>query len=292
MDTSPSKRRVLGPVDVNSRTPGAASKLDGSKAQLQVSPTAKRPLDQEPMVHYQPSQHTLSQPAKRQRVSISGEDAISISANEEHQRQRSDSPEEEDSLMFDNSTVDNTQATTITEPDTLMPLVLPPPPPRRQPSMTREEARQKAEKLRLRLGLASYKVRTGQTDVPLDQLKVKPIWFGRARSNTAPQSQEKPSLPPLPRPVSARGDADVETEDERRARLVATARSALPSLPPRSRGQSLSYHSGASKLGEGKLLPLPVPVPVPPITPQRPRSESDDLLGSDAVEGLLDLSRS
>lgn len=34
---------------------------------------------------------------------------------------------------------------------------------------------QKAEILRLRLGLAGYKVRTGQTTVPLDELVRKPL---------------------------------------------------------------------------------------------------------------------
>jgi hypothetical protein len=34
---------------------------------------------------------------------------------------------------------------------------------------------QRAEILRLRLGLASYKVRTGQTDVPLEDLVCKPL---------------------------------------------------------------------------------------------------------------------
>lgn len=36
-------------------------------------------------------------------------------------------------------------------------------------------ALQKAEILRLKLGLASYKVRTGQTNVPLSDLVAKPI---------------------------------------------------------------------------------------------------------------------
>lgn len=79
MDTSPSKRRVLAPVDVNSRTPGAISKLpDMSKSQAErVSPSrsefgaAKRPLSQEPI---RQSQQLLDQPAKRRRVSVSDDD--------------------------------------------------------------------------------------------------------------------------------------------------------------------------------------------------------------------------
>lgn len=56
--------------------------------------------------------------------------------------------------------------------------------------------------LRLRLGLASYKVRTGQTDVPLDQLKVKPL-LGANKSIRHGQ----PSLPPLPRTARVNGDS-------------------------------------------------------------------------------------
>ncbi|KAI1456753.1 hypothetical protein F4805DRAFT_219398 [Annulohypoxylon moriforme] len=123
--------------------------------------------------------------------------------------QRSESPDEVSS-MFDNSAIDTSQATTITEPDAeagvgvgvgvRSPLASP----HRQPSMSREEARQKAEKLRLRLGLASYKVRTGQTDVPLDQLKLKPLLDA-----IKPRQPEQPSLPPLPR----QEDVVVEGED-------------------------------------------------------------------------------
>ncbi|KAF3770341.1 hypothetical protein M406DRAFT_325789 [Cryphonectria parasitica EP155] len=100
------------------------------------------------------------------------------------------------SSVFDNSTINTSQFTTITEPDTDAPITttapavpvsgaaaasavpdvipnLPPPRPRRVP--TREEFRQKAEILKLRLSLASYKVRTNQTDVPLDKLQVRPV---------------------------------------------------------------------------------------------------------------------
>ena len=41
------------------------------------------------------------------------------------------------------------------------------------PPLTREQARRRAEVLRLRLGLAGYKVRTGQQDVPLERLQVR-----------------------------------------------------------------------------------------------------------------------
>ncbi|KAI1444904.1 hypothetical protein F5Y02DRAFT_387975 [Annulohypoxylon stygium] len=102
---------------------------------------------------------------------------------------------DEASSIFDNSVIDTSQVTTtLTEPDTEVITGSPPESPHRQHLMSREEARQKAEKLRLRLGLASYKVRTGQTDVPLDQLKVKPLV-----NASKPRHPEQLYLPPLPR---------------------------------------------------------------------------------------------
>lgn len=52
---------------------------------------------------------------------------------------------------------------------------------------------QKAEILRLKLGLASYKVRTGQTDVPLAELVAKPLPrdASAGRSNTQQQQQQQ-----------------------------------------------------------------------------------------------------
>ncbi|EPE08634.1 cyclin-dependent kinase [Ophiostoma piceae UAMH 11346] len=68
------------------------------------------------------------------------------------------------SSVFDMSAAVNmSQGTAITEPDAP-----------RHASVAREQARQRAEILKLRLGLARYKVRTGQVDVPLEQLRVVP----------------------------------------------------------------------------------------------------------------------
>ncbi|AEO57467.1 hypothetical protein MYCTH_2303678 [Thermothelomyces thermophilus ATCC 42464] len=88
-------------------------------------------------------------------------------------RHRSASPDTPS--VFDNSAVDNSQLTILTEPDATgpNPNPAPVPAPRARPRLTREQAREKAEILRLRLGLASYKVRTGQTDVPLDRLEAR-----------------------------------------------------------------------------------------------------------------------
>ncbi|KAK3301921.1 uncharacterized protein B0T15DRAFT_286719 [Chaetomium strumarium] len=139
-------------------------------------------------------------------------------------RGRSASPDT--ASLFDTA-ADNSQATVVTEPDTTAPAaaaaapVVAPPPRRR---LTREQARevwlfllffspfplfsfqspqvslarsmnakydphgeQKAEILRLRLGLASYKVRTGQTDVPLERLEAR-LGLQRSLTRSGPGS--------------------------------------------------------------------------------------------------------
>ncbi|KAI1372974.1 hypothetical protein F4677DRAFT_232657 [Hypoxylon crocopeplum] len=252
--SSPSKRRVLAPVDVNSRSPAAFSKLETGKKPMSpiARSPAKRPLDHEPVQH---QQRPSAQPIKKQRVSA-GEDFQPLAVDEElgaredsrdgdcdAERQRSDSPDEESSI-FDNSVIDTSQDTTITEPDAEVVARTPPAPPRRQ--LTREEARQKAETLRLRLGLASYKVRTGQTDVPLDQLKVKPLLLG----GDSRYRQLELTLPPLARPIrevvegvrDENGNEDEDEDEDRdsmQARLAIVARRALPTAPPPSRGDNL-----------------------------------------------------
>ncbi|KAI1409549.1 hypothetical protein F5Y13DRAFT_92009 [Hypoxylon sp. FL1857] len=273
MDTSPSKRRVLGPIDTNSRN-------SPSKTQLLNQPsynTTKRPLDQEPVL--QAPRWQLLQPAKRQRTSIDGGDAqpvpeirecsvrrdplndenTSASTNSDDRdsdadHQRSESPDEESSI-FDNSAIDTSEATTITEPDAEVAAPTPPAPPRRQRAMTREEARIKAETLRLRLGLASYKLRTGQTDVPLDQLKVKPLPGGSGKS-IRDEKDEQPSLPPLPRPWPISLSSRERGEDEQQSRPTTATRKALPSAPPSHRADSFGHHQWSSPASRRSLPEL------------------------------------
>ncbi|KAI3399866.1 hypothetical protein diail_5377 [Diaporthe ilicicola] len=97
------------------------------------------------------------------------------------------------SSLFDVSGMNTSQDTTITEPDLDAPTtatatapvalaatpvpsisnpLISPLPPQTRPASTREE---KTEILRLRLSLANYKVKTGQVDVPLDRLQVRPV---------------------------------------------------------------------------------------------------------------------
>ncbi|OAA80668.1 cyclin-dependent kinase [Akanthomyces lecanii RCEF 1005] len=71
---------------------------------------------------------------------------------------------------------DATWVTTATDDvGVMVPVVVAarPPPPR--VVLTREQAREKIEILRLRLGLASYKLRTGQVSVPLADLQARPL---------------------------------------------------------------------------------------------------------------------
>ncbi|KAI0378751.1 hypothetical protein F5Y04DRAFT_261526 [Hypomontagnella monticulosa] len=273
MDASPSKRRVLAPIDGNTRIPAVVSKLDISKSQ--PSP-AKRPLELETTT-LQPQQLPSTQPIiKRQRVSV-GEDSRPTVVDEERevvknsrdddetsnsnsngdeeveqQQQRSDSPDEESSL-FDTSAVDTTQDTTLTEPDAEAVAPTPTPPRPRRGTMTREEARRSAETLRLRLGLASYKVRTGQTDVPLEQLKVKPLLPTARRG--------EPSLPPLPAPRNAgatvaegdgKDDENGSTDEGQHDGAEIVARKALPTAPS---GRPTDTLGSGHPAPERRLLP-------------------------------------
>ncbi|OAA56459.1 cyclin-dependent kinase [Cordyceps fumosorosea ARSEF 2679] len=74
-------------------------------------------------------------------------------------RSRTHSPDV--SSLFDSAEADSTWATTTTEPDPVAPVIV--------PAIPRPNTR--VEILRLRLGLASYKLRTGQVDVPLADLQ-------------------------------------------------------------------------------------------------------------------------
>ncbi|KAL2123959.1 hypothetical protein VTJ04DRAFT_324 [Mycothermus thermophilus] len=138
------------------------------------------------------------EPARKRvcRAADAADDDVTVSAAP---ARRSPSPDTDGPSVFDTSGVDNTQTTILTEPeDTPAPgtaAVRPAPVPAAVPAMpgsarpggvavrrlTREQAREKAEILRLRLGLASYKVRTGQTDMPLDHLEA----IARARARRA-----------------------------------------------------------------------------------------------------------
>ncbi|KAF4982342.1 hypothetical protein FZEAL_2018 [Fusarium zealandicum] len=67
----------------------------------------------------------------------------------------------------------------------------------RRGTLTRQQIREKAEILRLRLSLANYKVRTGQTTVPLADLQRRPIPRDSTPRVVRVQSPQS-SPPPLP----------------------------------------------------------------------------------------------
>uniref|UniRef100_L2FY44 Cyclin-dependent kinase n=1 Tax=Colletotrichum fructicola (strain Nara gc5) TaxID=1213859 RepID=L2FY44_COLFN len=85
-----------------------------------------------------------------------------------------------------------------------------PPPAPAQTEEDMPDAKEKARILRLKLGLANYKLQTGQEDVPLDRLQVKPL-----------PGQEKRALPRVTvQPPSSRdgppeSEATIEADDRR-----------------------------------------------------------------------------
>ncbi|KAJ8123091.1 hypothetical protein ONZ43_g875 [Nemania bipapillata] len=156
--TSPSKRRALAPVDANIRSPAGAPRLSPSKLDLPKSTMAldtnpieasatKRAIEQE-------SDQDTSDSAKKRRLSsaitepepASPRNQVPLQKEvDDTQTPRSMSPEEPS--VFDNSTIDNSQVTIISEPDVettaapvTTPVVVENRP--RGGSMTREEARQ------------------------------------------------------------------------------------------------------------------------------------------------------
>ncbi|KXJ88944.1 hypothetical protein Micbo1qcDRAFT_197218 [Microdochium bolleyi] len=194
---SPAKRRALAPIDANSKSPSCASASRGvTGGKAAVSTPLKRALDNSSSEQQREKKTCVagaSSPAgiTDKHASIFTADRVqdmrTAATATTTSRTSSRSPEplddSADSSMFDNSSQD---ITAITVPDVAAadvatathpalqssPLQ---PPPSRQRAMTREEARVKAEMLRLRLGLASYKVKTGQTEVPLERLQRKPL---------------------------------------------------------------------------------------------------------------------
>ncbi|KAH8910177.1 hypothetical protein BR93DRAFT_925204 [Coniochaeta sp. PMI_546] len=199
--TSPTKRRVLASLDPNASP--RPTRLDAK--QLAHAPSS--PLKRVTVFSASPSQPETSKrpllfgelagnllhPAKKVCQEVVTQDMAvletfrvpelheSDSCDQSHtapERRQSASPEL--SSLFDSSVIDTSQATTVTEPDVVAVTLAasaaastlgPIPRPATRPRLTREEAREKAEILKLRLGLASYKLRTGQTEIPLEQLE-------------------------------------------------------------------------------------------------------------------------
>ncbi|KAI1754336.1 hypothetical protein F4782DRAFT_51760 [Xylaria castorea] len=311
--TSPSKRRALAPVDANTRSPLGVSRLPPSKLDLPKSKmalgtnlvepsTLKRPIEQEG------DRETQSSAKKRRLSDVRTEphsprnERLVLKDVNNTQRPRSVSPE--DSSLFDNSTIDNSQVTAISEPD--VDTTTTPPVAKNRPrlgSMTREEARQKAEILRLRLGLASYKVRTNQADVPLERLQVRPL-PGRSPGRFLRRTPATVLLPPLqatsPRSIALA--AMSRSSEGKRLSSPARIEGAMSqTVLPTAKLQR--KESGSSVAGaEVDKSPIRKREPeqtLPPAclnTPQRRLIETEDALSDSerggAAEGLLSLSQS
>ncbi|KAI1487784.1 hypothetical protein F5X96DRAFT_672328 [Biscogniauxia mediterranea] len=327
MEASPSKRRVLAPLDANTRSPAAGPRLTASKLEI---PRASTPTKMAHLKRYLDQENTSQSPKsiKRPRTLIGEDNGKSMSTGvdsnaadkqspEDMKRERSGSPTEagDSSSIFDNSVIDTSQDTTITEPDAdplAPPLVVAPPPPRQRPAMTREEARQKAEILRLRLGLASYKVLTGQTDVPLERLKLKPLPGQasprqRQQQRHGPPSPELPYLPSPPRRRSIQGDREDEASrlQQQRSKEPGTQRKALPTASPLHRSNSSAGSSQARartsspRESSPKLAAqLPTPLNTSIISLREDSGQESSAKGppsgglqSGAANGLLSLSR-
>ncbi|KAI3338892.1 hypothetical protein F4824DRAFT_498743 [Ustulina deusta] len=259
--------------------------------------TIKRPIELE-------GDREAPNSVKKRRLSDAGTEPLSPRSEKPLQKDVDDTPRlrstsPEDLSLFDNSTIENSQVTVISEPDvetTAAPAVTENRP--RQGSMTREEARQKAEILRLRLGLASYKVKTNQTDVPLERLQVRPL-PGRFSKQTPPFV-----LSSALQATAIQCITDMSKRDEKQrlsspARIErGSSRTVLPPAPSQSR-----RGSGSSVLcADVDRSPIRTQEPeqtLPPEvlnTPQQRLFEKEDRLSDSerggAAEGLLSLSQS
>ncbi|GKU01316.1 hypothetical protein FLAG1_03386 [Fusarium langsethiae] len=188
--SSPAKRRALAPLDANALgTPKNLFKptLGHSPVKMAIE-GRKRLLDIEG-----------SAPAAKKACLGRDEDASVRSA----------SPDV--SSVFDTSANDASWATTTSDHDTAPPATEQT---AQQPTiLTRQQIRQRAETLRLRLSLANYKVRTGQTTVPLSELQQRPLPRESPRVVRV-QSPVSPVAPP-PAPVQEEVEAAVETRSRR-----------------------------------------------------------------------------
>ncbi|KAG8424429.1 hypothetical protein J3458_001221 [Metarhizium acridum] len=189
MHGSPAKQRApLAPLDANAKPSLPSPKMpkDGSVPVIPLTGGSS------PLKKSLSSSFTTTSGTKRPAEELASPGGSKKTCVEEDaRRSRTSSPDSPS--LFDTSAAegDFSWATTATEPDAGIvadaPALLAP---RQRGTMTREQAREKAAILRLRLGLASYKVRTGQTTVPLADLQRKPLPRKIVRVQSPPQSQK------------------------------------------------------------------------------------------------------
>lgn len=218
------------------------------------------------------------------------------------------------SSLFDVSGMNTSQDTTITEPDLDAPItatataptapVAPaaaptlslsstfasPPPPQTRRISTREELKQKTEILKLRLSLANYKVKTGQVDVPLDRLQVRPV-PGMTRRRT-------------PLPSMSAHTVERSTPAQQWYRLAndrkTTAAAAVASLPAQAGRESARDGEGSTGMSpppaDKHVLPRLSSASMSIVSTPRQRDADEESLSSSALrggaaKGLLSLSQ-
>ncbi|KAG8161855.1 hypothetical protein KVR01_008842 [Diaporthe batatas] len=229
------------------------------------------------------------------------------------------------SSLFDVSGINTSQDTTITEPDTDAPTIatttapptaavapaaaptpslsnslappqlLPPPPPQTRRITSREELKQKTEILRLRLSLANYKVKTGQIDVPLDRLQVRPV-PGMTRRRTPLPSM---SAHTVERSTPAQQWYRLGNERKTTAETAPAAPTSLPAQPAREGEGGTRGMSPPDKQPLPRLSSASVSIVSTPRRGQRDAeedAEEDESLTSSALrggaaKGLLSLSQ-
>ncbi|ODA80146.1 hypothetical protein RJ55_03104 [Drechmeria coniospora] len=166
---SPAKKRApLAPLDANamSASPVPVGK-DGTTLHRKSATPTGNPLKLAAAVCLS----TSKRPAVTDAVGSPKAKKACLERDEDGQQRSSRSHSPDSVSVFDTSAGDASWVTTTSEPDILDRPALRLP----RPGLTREQAREKAEILRLRLGLASYKVRTGQVAVPLADLLPRPL---------------------------------------------------------------------------------------------------------------------
>ncbi|EGS17705.1 uncharacterized protein CTHT_0070470 [Thermochaetoides thermophila DSM 1495] len=260
-EESPKKRRSPSPVSQQAVT--ESSRQDAERDEV-VEPPAKRPCLQQSAEGQQGAQESV----KSQSPPPSSIPSTIIDTG----RSRAASPESPS--VFDATAANDT--TVLTEPETaaapaapasaIAPAIavpripdIPRPAPYiaakssypvekpQKPRLTREQCREKAEILRLRLGLASYKVRTGQTEVPLEQLEKKFLPTPQNQQSSSPRGH--PHAHPHPQawhPQAGSGQYRPPNTGGSSSFMVAATpkRTPLPEAPVRRNSVPYQYQGG------------------------------------------------
>ncbi|RDA94375.1 hypothetical protein CP533_3832 [Ophiocordyceps camponoti-saundersi (nom. inval.)] len=161
--TKPSPPRKSTPQATTPRKPTRQTSSSSPKARPALAPLN---------ANVQPSKRASEETEKAKktkRLKREVEDEEKVAPETDVDSGRDSSPDV--SSVFDTSVADASWATVATHEADAATEVLP----RR---LTREQMRERVEVLRLRLGLASYKVRTGQTALPLADLQPRPLRRG------------------------------------------------------------------------------------------------------------------